>query len=181
MKRSPSLLDNLLVLLLFFCFGAAREARAVSLVIAPAETTVTVGDVVSLRVMVDAVPDLKGAELIYGYTPIRLTLTSAQAGGAINGVSGAFEFTYPDVTAPPDSAWMNFATLTGTGSGPGVVAFLTFGSHTQGNATVNCLFGDLRTSTNAQIPHSCAGALIHVIGPVPTRKTNWGRVKAHYR
>lgn len=170
-----------LLLLLPLALGAAREAHAVTLSFAPAETTVTVGDSFTLRVVVDAVPDLKGAELIYGYTPVRLTLTSSQAGGAINGVSGAFEFTYPDVTAPPDSVWSNFATLTGTGSGPGVVAFLTFASHTQGNANVNCLFNDLRTSTNAQIPHMCDGALVHVIGPVPTRRTNWGHVKARYR
>lgn len=181
MKHVLAMSRTLLFLVLPLCLGPVRAAHAATLTLAPAETTVTVSEPFTLRVMVDAVPDLKGADLVFGYTPIRLTFTSAGAGGAINGVSGAFEFTYPDVTAPPDSVWSNFATLAGTGSGPGVVAFMTFDTHTQGNGTVSCLFSDLRTSTNAQIPHSCAGALIHVVGPVPTRPTTWGRLKAHYR
>ena len=181
MNRFAVPIRGLLLLLLLPCLGAVHGARAATLTIAPAETTVTVGDPFTLRVMVDAVPDLKGADLVFGYTPLRLTFTSAQAGDAIAGLGGAFEFTYPDITAPADSAWVNLATLTGTGSGPGVVAFLNFDSHTEGNATVTCLFTDLRTSTNAPIPHTCAGALVHIIGPVPTLPTSWGRVKARFR
>ncbi len=167
---------------LFLLVLAVPTAHAASLTIAPAETTVTIGDSFTLRVVIDAVPDLKGADLIYGYTPARLTFTSAQVGDALTGLGGAiFDTVLPDVTAPPDSVWYDAARLTGTGSGPGVVAFLEFGTHSQGNATVNCLFIDLRDSANAPLSSSCAGALIHVIGPVPVRPTTWGRVKAHYR
>src|SRR5690242_19840339 len=84
--------------------GGPSVAHAAALTIAPAETTVVVGDPFTVRVMVDAVPDLKGADLIYGYTPIRVTFASAQVGGAIEGFGGSvFEFVLPDVTAPPDS------------------------------------------------------------------------------
>ncbi len=180
MKRPALPMWSVAVLLL--SLACASSGRAVSLTIAPAETTVTVGDPFTLRVLVDAVPDLKGADLIYGYTPGRLTFTSAQVGDAIVGLSGSVvDFVLPDVTAPPDSVWYDAARLTGTGSGPGVVAFLRFASHTQGNATVNCLSSDLRDSNNAQLAPSCAGALIHIIGPVPTRSASWGRVKARYR
>jgi hypothetical protein len=164
------------------CAAIPTVARAAALTVAPAETTVTVGDSFTLRVLVDAVPDLKGADLIYGYTPGRLTFTAAQVGGAIQGFGGSvFEFVLPDVTAPPDSVWYDTARLSGTGSGPGVVVFLTFLTHTQGNATLNCLFADLRNSANAPISSSCAGGLIHVEGPVPTLPTTWGRLKARYR
>jgi hypothetical protein len=91
------------------------------------------------------------------------------------------DFVLPDVTAPPDSVWYDAARLTGTGSGPGVVAFLRFVSHTEGAATLTCLQTDLRDSVNAPLSPSCADALVHVVGPVPTRTTRWGRLKARYR
>lgn len=179
MKRSAlPILASVLLLLM----ALAPAAHAVTLTLAPAETTVTVGDPFTLRVLIDAAPDLKGADLIYGYTPGRLTFTAAQVGGALAGLGGStFDFVLPDVTAPADSVWYDAARLTGTGSGPGVVAFLHFGANTQGNATVNCLNMDLRDSANAPLLPACAGALIHVIGPVPVRPMSWGRLKEHYR
>src|SRR4029077_6411495 len=164
--------------------GAAipAVAHAAALTVAPAETTLTVGDSFTVRVLVDAVPSLKAADLIYGYTPGRLTFTAEQVGGALQGLGGSvFEFVYPDVTAPPDSVYYDAARLSGAGSGPGVLVFLTFQTHTQGNATLDCLFADLRDAVNAPLSPSCAGALIHVIGPVPTLPTTWGRLKARYR
>lgn len=179
MKRLIPLLFQLAALSLM---ALVPEARAVTLSIAPAETSVTVGDPITLRIVVDAVPDLKGADLIYGYTPGRLTFTSAQIGDALAGIGGAtFEFVLPDVTAPADSVWYDAARLSGTGSGPGVVAFLKFATHTQGNATVNCLMNDLRDSVNNELPAPCSGALIHILGPVPARPSTWSRVKAIYR
>lgn len=162
--------------------AAAPAAHAAALTIAPAETTVTIGDSFTLRVVVDAVADLKGATLVYGYTAGRLTFTSAQVGGALAGFGGGtFDFQYPDVTAPADSVWYDAARLSGSGSGPGVVAFLSFDTHTQGNGTITCLDMDLRDSANVMLLPSCAGALVHVIGPVPVLPTSWGRVKARYR
>lgn len=167
---------------LLLCLAAVPASHAASLSIAPAETTVTVGDPFTLRVVIDAVPDLKGADLIYGYTSGRLTFTGAEVGDALAGLGGStVDFVLPDVTAPPDSVWYDAARLTGSGSGPGVVAFLHFDSHTQGSATVDCLTIDLRDSVNVPLTPACAGALIHVIGPVPTLPTSWGRLKARYR
>ena len=180
MKRTA--LPASLFAALLLCLGVVPASRAASLTIAPAETTVSVGDSFTLRVVIDAVPDLKGFDLIYGYTPGRLTFNSAQVGGALAGFGGStFDSVLPDVTAPRDSVWYDAARLSGTGSGPGVVAFFTFLTHTEGNATVNCLFTDLRNFANAPLSPSCAGALIHVIGPVPTRPTTWGRLKVRYR
>ena len=180
MMRSSA--RSLALAALFLGAAMATTAHAAALTIAPAETTVAVGDPLTVRVLVDAVPDLKGADLIYGYTPGRLTFTAAQVGGAIQGFGGSvFEFVLPDVTAPADTAWYDAARLSGTGSGPGVVVFFTFLTHTQGNATLDCLFADLRNSANAPLSPTCAGALIHVIGPVPALPTTWGRLKSRYR
>lgn len=162
--------------------AAVPASHAAALTIAPAETSVTIGDSFTLRVEIDAVDDLKGATLVYGYTAGRLSFTSAQVGDALAGLGGGtFDFQYPDITAPADSVWYDAARLLGTGSGPGVVAFLTFDTHTQGNATIDCLDIDLRDSANAPLLPTCAGALVHVIGPVPVLPTSWGRVKARYR
>jgi hypothetical protein len=181
MKRSARLLWSS-VTMLVLCTAAASNARAASLTIAPAETGVTVGDSFTLRVLIDAVPDLKGADLVYHYAAGRLTFTSTEVGDALAGLGGStVDFVLPDVTAPPDSVWYAAARLSGSGSGPGVVVFLKFGSHTQGNAPLSCLQSDLRDSGNAPLAPSCAGALVHVIGPVPTLPTRWARVKARYR
>ncbi len=180
MKRTASPAWLLFALLL--CPASGSVAQAASLTIAPAETTVTIGDSFVLRVALDGVPDVKGADLLYGYTSGRLSFTSAEVGGALSGTGGStFDIVLPDVTAPADSVWYNAARLDGTGSGPGVVVFLQFATHTQGNATLNCLNTDLRDSTNAPLTPSCAGALVHVIGPVPVLPTSWGRLKARYR
>jgi hypothetical protein len=180
MKRSATPAWSFLVLLL--CLLPASKAHALSLTMAASETTVVVGNPVFLRVLIDATPDLKAAELIYGYTPGRLTFTSASNGGALNNGGGSVaDFILPDVTAPADSVWYDAARLNGSGSGPGVVVFLRFDTHTVGDATVNCLFNDLRNSLNNLMPASCAGALIHVIAPVPTLTTTWGRLKTRYR
>ncbi len=179
MKRQISL--SLPLAALALCL-LSNTARAVTLTLAPAETTVTVGDPVTLRVLVSAAPDVKAADLIYGYTAPRLSFTSAAIGGALAGIGqSTFDTVLPDVTAPADSVWYDAARLSGTGSGPGVLAFFTFATHSQGNATVNCLTTDLRDSLNQLLAPSCAGALIHVIGPVPARSTTWARVKAIYR
>jgi len=173
-----------LSVLLMLCAGLAEapHARAATLSIAPAETTVTIGEDFTLRVLVDAVPDLKGADLVYGYTAGRLAFLSSWTGDAIAGAGGdVFEFVYPDVTAPPDSVWYDAARLSDTGSGPGVVVFLRFHAATQGNGTVDCLSTDLRDSLNAPLSPTCAGALVHVVGPVPVLRTGWGLLKAMYR
>jgi hypothetical protein len=158
----------------------ARPAGAVTVSVSPADTVVTVGDFVTVRIVIDAFPDLEGAELIHGYTPGRLVFQSALAGDAIAG--GAYvDFVLPDITAPPDSVWYNTARLDGSGAGPGIIVFYTFHAAQEGDATISCLLADLRDSDNNQTLADCHGGVIHILGPVPTREASWGRVKQIYR
>lgn len=157
-------------------------ANAAMLTIAPAETTVIVGDVFQLRVTLDAVPDLKGCDLIYGFTNTRLLFLGRLAGDVIAGPSGSYvDFLLPDVTAPQDSVWYNAARLSGTGSGAGVVVFLTFKATAIGNANLLCLNADLRDSSNQMLAHTCTNGLVHIVGPTPTRPTSWGRLRSIYQ
>jgi hypothetical protein len=159
----------------------AGGARAASVTVTPADTSVTVGDVVALRVEVSAVPDLKGSQLIYGFDASRLLFQGAAPGGAIQGAGSVFDQVLPDVSAPVDSVWYDVARLDGTGSGPGVIAFFTFQATATGDANVTCEFVDLRDSSNQLLLPSCAGSVIRIGGPVPAARGSWGRIKTIYR
>jgi hypothetical protein len=140
-----------------------------------------VGDNFTLRIRLGAVPDVKGAHLVSGYTS-RIVFVQALAGDVMtNGGAAYFDAVLPDVSAPPDSVEYDIAQLAGTGSGPGVVVFYTFDALTEGDATIVCLDQDLRDSNNVPLLPSCSGALVHIIGPTPARASTWGRVKAIYR
>jgi hypothetical protein len=160
---------------------AAHPAGGASVSVVPADTSVTVGDVVTLRIEVSAFPDLKGAQLIHGFTSSRLLFQGAVAGGALRGAGSVFEQVLPDVASPVDSVWLDAARLDGSGAGPGVIAFYTFKTTATGDAHVTCLFVDLRDSLNQATLPACAGGVIHISGPVPSRAGTWGRVKALYR
>ena len=162
-------------------FGAPA-ARAVTVAIAPSDTTVNLHDEFWVRATVDLFPSLEGCDLIWGYSGPVLSFLAAQAGDALAGGGGGyFDAVLPDVTAPADSVWYNGAALTGSGSGPGVIVFLKFKAIAAGTGAVSCLFADLRDSNNASTYPACSGGVVHVLGPVPVRPRSWGRIKTLYR
>jgi len=161
--------------------GSPSRAGAVTVTVNPADTTVTVGDTFQLRIQIDAFPDLKGYELIYKYGGI-LQYLGPQAGDIL--FANADPYTVqalPDVAAPADSAATDVAKLFSSASGPGVMLYLSFKALTQGVTPIDCLHVDLRDSFNNQTLPPCVGGLVRVEGPVPTRRTTWGRVKQIYR
>jgi hypothetical protein len=155
-------------------------AGAAAVTVVPADTSVTVGDTLTVRIESDAIADLKGCELIYAYTSSRLEFVGAEAGAVLAG-GGYFDYVLPDAAAPADSVWYDAARLVGTAAGPGVVALFTFVATAEGDASLACLLADLRDSNNAPLNPSCAGGVIHVLGPVPARAASWGRIKSLYR
>lgn len=159
----------------------AFPARAATVTVAPFDTTVTIGDMVTVRLMVSAEPDIKGAQAVYRYTSPRLQFMGAAAGDVFTQGGGAyFDFVIPDV-APPDSVWYDVARLTSTSAGPGILAFFTFQAMSEGDAFLTCERVELRDSQNQPTLPVCSGATIHVVGPVPVRPETWGRLKALYR
>jgi hypothetical protein len=170
-----------LLLLLVATTWSAPSARAAALICAPAETTVAVGDEFVLRVQLDAVPNFKGCDLVYGHS-LQLTFLEATAGDVITSGGAVYvDFLLPDAVAPADSVWYDAVRLTGIGTGPGVVVSFKFHASAEGDAIVSCLSTDLRDSSNQPLAPSCVGALVHVLGPTPARPLSWGRVKAFYR
>jgi len=162
--------------------GLGRPAAAVTVSILPADTSVTVGSTFRLRVVASAFPDLKGFEIIHGFDASRLSLVGVLPGDVLTGTGRAYAaFVVPDVAAPVDSTWLDAAMLDGSTSGPGVLAYLEFRADALGGAAITCLHEDFRDSNNALTTPDCAGAMVHVLGPVPVRRTTFGGLKTIYR
>jgi hypothetical protein len=181
MVRVPRL-TSLHLILAFIALSSAVGAHAATLSIEPADTTVTRGDHFVLRVVCDAVPDLKGYQAIQRFDPARLRLTAITPGDMLTGLGGAYAwFTLPDVTAPVDSAWMDAAMLDGTAHGPGVIEYLAFDALADGSTYVVCAGADLRDGDNVSTVPACIAAKVTVEGPVTAPPTTWGTLKTRYR
>ena len=70
----------------------------------PSDTTVTLGDHVVIRAVLDAQPDVKGASLGWTWSPALVGFVGAHAGGVFTSTSLFTEFLAPDVDAAADSA-----------------------------------------------------------------------------
>lgn len=171
----------LLLVALVAALLAGAPARAATVSIAPSDTTVNVGDEFWLRATIDPFPDLKGCDLIWGYTSARLDFLASQAGDVIAGGGSYFDFVLPDVAAPADSVWYDAALLAGSSAGPGNIVFLKFKATLLGDALVSCLFADLRDSNNQSTLPACTGGVIHILDATPSRRASWGSLKTLYR
>lgn len=160
---------------------SASPARAVSVAVSPADTTVGVGDTFSLRIVSSAFPDLKAYELIFRYGSTALQYLGPAAGDVLTGSGQPYTMlSLADVIAPPDTAGVDCAQLVGSTSGPGVLVYFQFKAIATGDPTIDCLEVDFRDSHNNQTLPTCAGGVVHVTGPVPARRLSWGRLKAVY-
>jgi hypothetical protein len=161
---------------------APGAARAATVSIEPADTTVTAGSTFTLRVVISAFADLKGYQLVHTFDPTHLASLEVRTGDVLTGSGGSYAaFQLPDVTAPTDSTWLDAAALDGSTAGPGVLEYLVFKATAEGLARVDCQHADLRDSQNAWTYPDCAGALVHITSPTPALRGSWGRVKAAYR
>lgn len=172
----------LFALALSAALAAAAPAAAAEFRLAPDDTTVTVGDTFTLRVVCDAVADLKGFQTAWSFSATRLQLQAMTAGNVLTDAGGDwFAFVLPNVAAPTDTAWMDGAMLDGSTQGPGVAAYLQFKALIEGDATIACAIAEMRDSFNVSLAPACFGGVVHVIGPVPTARRSWGRIKSLYR
>lgn len=157
------------------------EARAVTVSVVPADTTVLCGDTLTVRVVTDTFSDLKAYQLVFGFDPVVLQYIGAEAGDLLT--AGFYTMQeLPDVTAPVDSVWLDCAVLVGSTNGPGVLAYLKFVAMETGVSPIQCLQVDFRDSWNVQTLPACEGGIVRVPHcPVPTLTRTWGKIKALYR
>ena len=160
---------------------AATGAWAATVQVSPADTTVTLGDTVTVRVVVDAFPDLKAYQLIYGYCH-RLQYLGPIAGDVLTGSGQPYVMnSLADVTAPGDTAWVDCAQLMTSTGGPGVLVYFRFVAMATGDCPIECLSVDLRNSHNDPTIPTCHGGVVRIVPPVAALPTTWGRVKSIYR
>ena len=162
--------------------AAPVVTHAAAVVVAPADTAVSVGDDFWIRIEADAFPDLKGYQLIFEFDPTIVQLLGAAAGNVLTDSPGAhFGTLVADVVAPPDSAWYDAAKLDGSTSGPGVLVYFHFQALQEGVSPVACRWVDYRDSNNVQTLPGCTSGQIRVVGVTPALPRSWGRIKAAYR
>src|SRR5258706_9093460 len=160
---------------------APSRAGAVTVIVNPPDTTVTVGDTFLLRLQTDAFPDLKAYEPIHKYA-IGLQYLGPLAGDVLFGDGGPYTIeSVPDAVPPADTAWTDCAKLLTSTHGPGVLLYLRFKALVIGVQPIDCLLVDFRDSFNNPTFPACVGGVVRVEGPVPARRTSWGRVKSIYR
>jgi hypothetical protein len=180
MKRHHVLASIWLITLAALAF--ALPASAVTVSVEPADTTVTVGDTFTLRVVTDAFPALKGFQTIHAYDPALIGYLSSSPGDVLTLPGQPFSaFVVPDAAAPADSVWYDAALLNGSAQGPGILVVHTFIALAEGDCPVVCEGADFRDPDNAQTIPACLDAMVHIVGPVPAAASSWGRIKTLYR
>lgn len=146
--------------------AAPRDARAVTVSIAPSDTLVALGDTVEVRFLLDAFADLKGFELVFPYDATRLALLSATPGEVLTSAGGAYAaYVIPDVTAPADTFRYDAVMLDAATQGPGILVRARFRTIGSGDAAIDCGGADLRNSMNQSTAAGCGGAIVHARVP----------------
>jgi hypothetical protein len=162
--------------------AGARLAAAAEVAVSPADTTVDIGNTVTLRIVAGPFSDLKAYQLRFGFDPGVLQFTGVTAGDVLTGGAGAYSVAIvPDVTAPTDTAQVDCAQLTGVTSGPGVLIYYHFLAVGAGDSPIACDGVDFRNHLNEQTLPACTAGAVHVVNPTPARPVSWGRVKTSYR
>jgi hypothetical protein len=160
---------------------APSAAHAITVSVAPADTTVSPGDVFTLRVTVDAVSDLKAFSLIHTFDISRLQFLGATAGEVLTRSPNPYAFFVTPDVAPSDSAQVDAAHLVGSGTGSGIMVFLQFKALALGVSPIDCPLADLRDALNVpSVPLRVPG-IVRIVGPTGVRRVTWGALRSYLR
>jgi len=167
-----------LVLVLF----SITPARAVTVGVAPADTSVYLGDVFALRTVTSEFADLKGFDLLFSFDPAKLQFLGADAGDVLTGTGRLYaDYTLVAHGVVADTVLYDAAMLNGATAGPGILVSFRFKALAVGTTPIQCQKVDFRDSNNAITLPDCTGGLVHVLTATPVRVTSWGKVKTFYR
>ena len=147
--------------------------------VAPADTTVYLGDEFALGIVTSDFAGLKGFDLLFSFDPTRLKFLGADAGDVLTGSGRAFtDYTLVAHGAVADSILYDAAMLDGATAGPGILVSFRFRAIAVGNTPIQCQKVDFRDPNNAATLPDCSGGLVHVLSATPTRAASWGRVRS---
>ncbi len=153
------------------------SAQTVHVCFEPADTTVALGDIVTVRVTTDGPPaDLKGYLVRGTHNTAVLTLQATLAGSVLNGKLA----TFIPYTAPPDTLGFDAAVLVGNTQGPGTLGYFQFQATAPGICDLIMTQVLMRNSLNQPYTIAFCNGRIRVISVTPTQSVSWGEVKARH-
>ncbi|MEY4375310.1 MAG: Cohesin domain [Candidatus Eisenbacteria bacterium] len=172
---------SLLCVLATLLLVAPGESRATNVSLVPTDSVLTVADEVELRLLADDVLDLKGFQVIISFDPAVLQALSAAQGSLLpaNPAECFFYFAI-DGDAGSGTVQIDAALLSGSAHGDGTLATVRFRAVALGHSPVVVSLVDFRDSANGMSTPATTGATIRILGPVPTKRTSWGRLKKLY-
>jgi hypothetical protein len=157
-------------------------ARAVTVAVAPADTTVNVGDEFAVRIETSDFADLKGFDLLFSFDPARLEFLGTDAGDVLTGTGRTFtDYALVAHGVSADSILYDAAMLDGATAGAGNLVSFRFRALVVGDTPIECQKVDFRDSNNAATLPGCTGGWVHILRATPARLDSWGRVKTFYR
>jgi hypothetical protein len=165
-----------------FALFPGAPARAVTVSVVPADTSVYLGDEFALRIVTSDFADLKGFDLLFSFDPAKLLFLGAAAGDALTGTGRPYA-DYVVVThgAGADSILYDAAMLEGVTAGPGILVYFRFKALAVGATQIQCQTVDFRDSNNDVTLPDCTGGLVDILSATPARPASWGRVKTLFR
>ena len=169
------------VLLALMASVPTLPARAVTVTVAPAGTTVMCGIPFTLRITSGVCPDFKGFTLVFSFDPTKLGFLGVEPGDVLTGSGNPLAGCLVPDTAPPDTVWYDATMLAGSSSGPGILAFFRFQGFAEGESPVQCERVDYRDSNNVQTLPVCVSGPVRITGRTPARAASWGSIETPYR
>jgi hypothetical protein len=156
----------------------ASGSAVVTVSFDPPSSLVGEGTYFVVRVHVDSeAQDLRG----FSFDSSVIDPVSVTGGPLLLG-AGCPNF-FDDLTtgAAADSVWFDGASLGCSMVGPGLVAEIQFLAVAEGVSDLSWWRCILRDGDNANIPHTCVGGNVVVVGSISVEPRTWGSVKASYR
>lgn len=152
-------------------------AQVVHVCFEPADTTVALGDVFTVRVTADGpVADLKGYLARGTYNPSVLTLLSTTPGSVLTGKLA----TFIPYAAPPDTLGFDAAVLIGTTQGPGTLGYFQFQATAPGICDLILTEIQMRNSLNQPYSVVLCNGRVRVVTVTPTQHLTWGEIKSRH-
>jgi hypothetical protein len=154
---------------------AAPAGAQINVCVEPADSTIALGDVVTVRVTTDGpMADLKGYLVRLTYNPAVLALGAITPGNVLDGHLA----TFIPFAAPADTAGFDAAVLIGSTDGPGTLGYIQFTGIANGVSDLRIVEVIMRNSLNQSFPVTTCDGRIRVIAPVPVENETWGGIKS---
>lgn len=163
---------------LLLTLSLPAAAQVVHVCFEPADTTVALGDFVTVRVTADGpAADLKGYLARGTYNTSVLTLQATTPGSVLTGKLA----TFIPYTAPPDTLGFDAAVLIGTTQGPGTLGYFQFQATAPGICDLILTEILMRNSLNQPYSVALCNGRVRVVTVTPTQQLTWGEIKARHQ